>query len=144
MTKEEIKATAGILIIAGSETTATLLSGATYLLLVNPACLARVVKEVRSVFVKGSDFNFTSVTAKLPYLNACLEETLRLYPPVPTVLPRRTGPEGDVINGRVIPPDVCNPGILITRTKLMQSLIQDVGWCSSLEHVSVCCKLSRA
>lgn len=106
MTREEIKATCRILIIAGSETTATLLSGATFLLLKNPSAMKKAVDEVRNTFVHASDITFASVTAQLPYLNACLEESLRLYPPVPSVLPRRTGPEGDIINGRFIPPEV--------------------------------------
>ena len=106
MTREEIKATSGILVIAGSETTATLLSGATFLLLKNPSCLAKAVNEVRKSFVHASDITFASVTAQLPYLNACLEESLRLYPPVPTALPRRTSSEGDIINGQFVPPDV--------------------------------------
>jgi cytochrome P450 len=106
MTREEIKATCRILIVAGSETTATLLSGATFLLLKNPSAMKKAVDEVRNNFVHASDITFASVTAQLPYLDACLEESLRLYPPVPSVLPRRTGPEGDIINGRFIPPDV--------------------------------------
>ena len=106
MTRDEIKATSGILVIAGSETTATLLSGATFLLLKNPSSLSKAVNEVRKSFVQASDITFASVTAQLPYLNACLEESLRLYPPVPSVLPRRTGPDGDIINGRFVPPDV--------------------------------------
>lgn len=106
MTGEEIKATSGILIIAGSETTATLLSGATFHLLKNPSSLAKAVDEVRQAFLHASDITFDAVTTRLPYLNACLEETLRLYPPVPSVLPRRTGPEGDIINGRFIPPNI--------------------------------------
>ena len=106
MTREEIKATSGILIIAGSETTATLLSGATFYLLKNPLCLMKAVDEVRQAFLRASDITFESVTTRLPYLNACLEETLRIYPPVPSVLPRRTGPEGDIINGRFVAPNV--------------------------------------
>lgn len=106
MTREEIKATSGILVIAGSETTATLLSGATFLLLKNPSVLAKAVEEVRNTLVNASDITFDSVKAQLPYLNACIEESLRLYPPVPSVLPRRTGPDGDVIDGHFIPPDV--------------------------------------
>ena len=106
MTRDEIKATSGILVIAGSETTATLLSGATFLLLKNPSSLAKAVNEVRKSFVHASDITFASVTAQLPYLNACLEESLRLYPPVPTVLPRRTARDGDIINGHFVPPDV--------------------------------------
>ncbi|KAL8694627.1 MAG: hypothetical protein Q9218_000722 [Villophora microphyllina] len=106
MTRDEIKGTTGALIIAGSETTATLLSGATFFLLKNPACLLKAVDEVRNAFAHTSDITFASVAAQLPYLDACLDESLRLYPPVPSTLPRRTGPEGAIINGDLVPPNV--------------------------------------
>ena len=134
MTRDEIKATSGILVIAGSETTATLLSGATFLLLKNPSSLAKAVNEVRNSFVHASDITFTSVTAQLPYLNACLEESLRLYPPVPTVLPRRTAPDGDIINGHFVPPDVSKfkkPKTMLTNTA------QDLRWRAPLERLPV-------
>lgn len=106
MSMEGIKATSDILIIAGSETTATLLSGATFCLLKNPSCLAKAIDEVRQAFVLTSDITFATVAARLPYLNACLEETLRMYPPVPMILARQTEPEGDIVNGRLVPPNV--------------------------------------
>ncbi|OJJ59393.1 hypothetical protein ASPSYDRAFT_56995 [Aspergillus sydowii CBS 593.65] len=86
----ELEANANILIIAGSETTATLLSGITYYLLRNPEIMTRVTSEVRSVMKKESDITFQKVSAELPYMLACFEEAFRLYPPVPTGLPRRT------------------------------------------------------
>ena len=105
MTKLEIIANCGTLISAGSETTATLLSGATFLLLKNQEALSKVTNEVRDAFATQTDINFISV-AQLPYLNACLKESLRLYPPVPGALPRRIRPEGDVINGQFVPENV--------------------------------------
>ena len=105
MTKPEIVENCGALIIAGSETTATLLSGATFHLLKNPEALRKVTKEVRDTFAAQTDITFTMV-AQLPYLNACLKESLRLYPPVPGILPRLTGPEGDIISGQFIPGNV--------------------------------------
>lgn len=41
--------------------------------------------------------------AKIPYLAACLDETLRLMPPVRFGLPRRTVGEGSIIRGHAIP-----------------------------------------
>jgi cytochrome P450 len=41
----------------------------------------------------------------LPYLRACLDEAMRLTPPVATDLIRRTPPEGARIDGKVIPGD---------------------------------------
>lgn len=106
MTIEEIRATSDVLIVAGSETTATLLSGATFYMLKNPLSLAKASEEVRQAFVRASDIAFDTVATRLPYLNACLEEALRIYPPVPVELRRRTGPEGDIINGRFVPANV--------------------------------------
>jgi cytochrome P450 len=47
MTPEEIEATSTILILGGSETSATLLSGAVYYLLKHPHTMQKVVGEIR-------------------------------------------------------------------------------------------------
>ena len=105
MSRGELMETTGILIIGGSETTATLLSGATYFLLKNPRTYAAAKDEVRKAFQAAEDITLTS-TAQLPYLHAILEESLRLYPPVPLALPRVTPPEGDMIDGVFVPGNV--------------------------------------
>ena len=91
-----------VLIVAGSETTATVLAGTTYLLLANPDALAKVVAEVRTAFSSPSEVNFLSAR-KLPYLMACLEESMRCFPPIPGLNPRRTV-EPVVVDGNAIPP----------------------------------------
>lgn len=53
-------------IVAGSETTATLLTGTLYLLLKNPVHLERVKDEVRSRFQSEDEITFSSVE-NLPY-----------------------------------------------------------------------------
>jgi cytochrome P450 len=105
MSQKEITGTSSVLIAAGSETTATLLSGVTYLLLKNPEKYAKVKDEVRSAFSSAEEMTLLS-TSKLQYLQACLEEALRVYPPVPGMLSRRTSPEGAIIDGVPVPPDV--------------------------------------
>lgn len=105
MTEGEIFGNSSILIIAGSETTATLLSGATYYLLKNPHVWEKLKAEVRGHFKSADDINFVT-TGQLPYLFAVLEESLRQYPPVPIRLPRRTGSEVEVIDGYEVPPHV--------------------------------------
>ena len=77
----------------------------TYYLLKNPNTLAKVSDEVRSAFANEEDITFTAV-AQLPYLQACLKEGLRMYPPVPSTLTRRIGLQGDTVNGQYIPPEV--------------------------------------
>ncbi|KAL8965071.1 MAG: hypothetical protein Q9197_006686 [Variospora fuerteventurae] len=105
MTREEIISTSGVLLIGGSETTATLLSGATYHLLTNPDILVKLQAEVRGAFQDESEMTLNSLAKHdfLPYLEAVLTESLRMYPPIPANLPRMTGPEGDVIDGYFVP-----------------------------------------
>ena len=97
-----------VVILAGSETSATLLSGLIFHLLKNPDAYTKITREVRTAFSSEFEMNFMTV-AKLPYLQACIEEGLRIYPPVPMSQPRITPDEGATINGRFVPPDVCNP-----------------------------------
>lgn len=98
----EIDANAGVFVLAGSETTAALLSGCTYYLLRNPGKYSRLVAEIRSAFDQVSDIRLSSI-AELPYLNAILTESLRIYPPIPAMLPRIVPEGGAVINGEYVP-----------------------------------------
>ena len=98
----ELDVNARLLVIAGSETTATLLSGATYFLLTNPEPLAKLTAEIRGTFGSVDEINFTSVS-DLKYMLSCLDESLRLYPPVSGTLIRLVRPEGAMICGDFIP-----------------------------------------
>ncbi|ROV97385.1 hypothetical protein VMCG_06862 [Cytospora schulzeri] len=97
-----LRANAGILVIAGSETTATLLSGVTYLLLRNPDCLQKVTQEVRSAFQTEEDITFSSVQ-NLTYMLACLKEAMRCYPPVAGTMPRVVPKGGAHVAGHFVP-----------------------------------------
>ena len=90
------------LIIAGSETTATVLSGVTYLLLRNPRVLAKLQDEIRSAFTKEEEITLESCN-KLEYCLAVLTETLRVYPPVAVGVPRIVDALGDMIAGNWVP-----------------------------------------
>lgn len=102
MTLPEIYANAAVLVIAGSETTATALSGTIYYLLQNHLALQKLTAEVRSTFRSETEINFGSVN-RLEYLLACIEEALRMYPPVPALIPRVVPPGGAEISGRWVP-----------------------------------------
>ncbi|KAI1804330.1 cytochrome P450 [Daldinia bambusicola] len=84
----ELIANSDLLMVAGSETTATLLSGATYWMLKTPHALKKATEEVRNAFQSCDEITFHEVRTKLPYLAVCLEEALRLFPPVPLGLSR--------------------------------------------------------
>lgn len=96
---DELLANASMLVLAGSDTTASLLSGAMYWLFRTPRVMDKLVAEVTTTFEKESDITALSVANKLPFLNACLEEALRRYPPVPSLLARVTVDDDTVISG---------------------------------------------
>lgn len=102
MPVEKIAVNASKLILAGSETTATLLSGALFLLTANQDRLAILTKEVRTCFKNDKDITLSSVS-DLTYMLACLNETLRMYPPVAVGLPRMVPKGGETVAGELIP-----------------------------------------
>ncbi|PYI11212.1 cytochrome P450 [Aspergillus sclerotiicarbonarius CBS 121057] len=104
LTDEELEANATIIIVAGSETTATLLSGLTYFLLQNPRAMEKVTREVRSVMQTEADITVNNATASLPYMLACIDEAFRMYPPVPSGLQRVTPTTPIEISGYQIAP----------------------------------------
>jgi cytochrome P450 len=127
----ELVANASTLITAGSETTATVLSGITYFLLRNPDKLKRVTDEVRSSFESEDDIVFTTASSRLPYMIACFQEALRLYPPVPTGMPRMTPTSGLTdISGHNIPPNVSSDLVIHARSSTNAPL-EDQGLSSS-------------
>jgi len=108
ITDEEIEANSNVLVIAGSESTASLLAGVTYWLLRTPYAMEEITREIRSAMKTEHDITISG-TANLPYMFACLKEALRMYPPAPSGLQRMTvGPEPIPISGYVIPPNVSN------------------------------------
>ncbi|CCF33620.1 isotrichodermin C-15 hydroxylase [Colletotrichum higginsianum] len=99
---EKLSANGLILVLAGSETTATTLAGATYLLARNPDVLRKLNNEVRSAFADQSEINIGSVS-KLAYMLAVLNEALRLYPPVTSGLIREIPNGGCQIASEFVP-----------------------------------------
>jgi cytochrome P450 len=102
---EKMSRNATILLLAGSETTATTLSGATYLLLSHPRVLEKLKLEIRSSFSKPEDITIASVS-KCSYLLAVLNETLRCYPPLTAGMVRVVPRGGATIAGSFIPEGV--------------------------------------
>ncbi|KAF2093617.1 RadP cytochrome P450 epoxidase [Rhizodiscina lignyota] len=102
LTRPEMHVNSQLLMTAGTETTATLLSGLTYYLCQNPDKMKKLVDEIRGSFSHPDEM--TTVTLpRLEYLHACLEEGLRIYPPVAVGLPRIVPPEGGDIDGHPLP-----------------------------------------
>jgi cytochrome P450 len=107
MTPNEIGENSNVLIVAGSETTATLLSGTTYLLLKNPEIYKKLADEIRANFTKEEDITLLAVS-NMKYLIAVFSEGLRMYPPVPSGLPRKVPAGGEFVEGYWFPEEVSN------------------------------------
>ncbi|PVH86455.1 putative benzoate 4-monooxygenase cytochrome P450 [Cadophora sp. DSE1049] len=98
----ELHNNTSVIVVAGSETTATALTGLTYYLLSNPPTLTRLKSEIRSTFTNAKDITMDS-TRSLPYLTAVISESLRIFGPVPGQLRRIVPQGGCVISGVSVP-----------------------------------------
>ncbi len=70
-------------LVAGRDTTSAALTFFLYLMAHNAPVQQQVREEISRNYQRGSDVPWAIVDGKLPYLTACIRETLRLYPPVP-------------------------------------------------------------
>lgn len=103
LTPTEIILNMVLFISAGSETTANTMTGWTYFMLRDEAARARATAEVRAAFASPRDITWETTTRALPYLNATLEEALRLFSPAPSNQPRMVPPGGAVVAGHPLP-----------------------------------------
>ena len=98
LSREAIRNEAAVIFMAGHETTANTLAWAWYLLSQSPQVSSRLTEEIDRVLEDRSP-TFADVR-NLPYTKAVVEETLRLYPPVPIL--GREAIEDTSIDGRPV------------------------------------------
>ena len=91
----EMAMNSNVLVLAGSETTASLLSGIQFYLCDNPRVYQKVKADVREKFKSEEEITFASVT-ECEYLLAVLEEGMRMYPPAPSIFSREALDEMDI------------------------------------------------
>ncbi|RDX68442.1 Cytochrome P450 83B1, partial [Mucuna pruriens] len=89
LTTDHIKAVFMDLLIAGTNTTAATTVWAMTALVKHPRVMKKVQEEIRNLGGK-KDFLDEDDIQKFPYFKAVIKETMRLYPPVPLLLPRET------------------------------------------------------
>lgn len=102
LTEGEIVTNAETLILAGSHTLQTALTGIVFQLLHNPEALDRVTNEIRDTFPSETDMDTKSLM-QLPMLGAVIKEGMRLTSPVPLGLTRRVPDGGAIICGSYFP-----------------------------------------
>ena len=108
MSRDEVESTYQMLIIAGSETTATTLVGIINYLAQTPRIKEKLLGEIQAIFDSSTKINVTS-TRDMPYLTACIHEGLRLCNPIPAGLPRCVPATGATVCGHWLPAFVRRP-----------------------------------
>ncbi|GLA77870.1 hypothetical protein AtubIFM55763_010061 [Aspergillus tubingensis] len=111
-----------LIIVAGSDTTASTLVSLFYELAHRPDEVEKLRAELAPfVNMDGGlgDF-YDSEIGHLGHLNGAINEALRLYPAVPSGVPRIMPPEGITVNGVSIPGNtiVINPTLAMGRSEL--------------------------
>ena len=107
MSVGEIYSNANLIIMAGSETSATAMAGCLYFLALHSDVLHRLRDEIRARFAREKDITFETV-AGLTYLTAVLDESMRMYPAQPIFTPRIAPSGGAVVAGHFVPENVRN------------------------------------
>jgi cytochrome P450 len=102
-TTDELNAEANLLIIAGSDTTATTLVGFWFYLIRYPRVYTKLVEEIRTTFESADDIRIGTKLSSCLYLHACIDEALRLTPAGVGELAREVLPGGLNIEGFQVP-----------------------------------------
>ncbi|KAF5878907.1 putative cytochrome p450 monooxygenase protein [Botrytis fragariae] len=102
---QELQATASVIIVAGSETTVSVLSVITNYLVNNPLELAFLTSEIREKFEKEEEISIATLK-ETSYLNAVIQESFRLCNPTPVGLPRVVPPGGARVCGYDLPENI--------------------------------------
>ncbi|CAG8953633.1 hypothetical protein HYFRA_00010092 [Hymenoscyphus fraxineus] len=104
ISRDEILATFNFVIIGGSETSATALTGIFNHLSKNEnkEILQRLCADIRTKFTTQQEITFDSIQS-IPYLEAVISEGLRVCNPVPGGLPRVVPEGGDTYCGIFLP-----------------------------------------
>lgn len=92
-----------LLIIAGTDTSSVALCAMFFYLTRNPRVQERLEKEILSTFGSLDDIRSGAKLASCRYLQACVDEALRMAPPTPSELPREVLSGGLVIDGQYVP-----------------------------------------
>ncbi|XP_022954772.1 cytochrome P450 71A1-like [Cucurbita moschata] len=75
--------------VGGSDTTATVLEWTMTELMRNPAVMKKAQEEIRTIIGKKSKIEAEDIQ-KMEYMHRVINESLRLHPPIPLLVPRET------------------------------------------------------
>ncbi|KAI0398014.1 cytochrome P450 [Xylariaceae sp. FL0594] len=93
---------------AGGDTVSSAIAGLFFYLSRNPSCYAKLANEIRSTFTNEEDIRSGPKLSSCRYFRACIDETLRMSPPITGTLWRQLAHDDEqkplVIDGQLIPP----------------------------------------
>jgi len=98
----EVVLDVSLLLVAGSETTSILLTAMTYCIGMHVRIYSKLVDEIRKAFTSDANISLES-TGNLPYLDACIKEALRIFPPASVANMRVVPAAGIVVQGMYLP-----------------------------------------
>ncbi|XXH03796.1 hypothetical protein Hte_010202 [Hypoxylon texense] len=94
---------------AGAFSTSAGICALFFYLTQNPECYEKLADEIRTKFARGDDIRAGPQLSSCQYLRACIDETLRITPPIPGTLWRELAPDEKdkpfIIDRHVVPPD---------------------------------------
>ncbi|PYH73174.1 cytochrome P450 [Aspergillus vadensis CBS 113365] len=104
-TRKDLGLESMLLLVAGSDTTATALSATLYYIIHDSNILAHLTRVIRMTFPAESSITASSVLASpdCSVLRACINEAMRLTPPAPNLLPRKVLSGGMEVDGIYVP-----------------------------------------
>lgn len=105
LSRGEVEAEALVHLLGGSDTTATALRNAVFYLSTHPRSYRRLQAEIDAAAAGGGVARPVIADAeagKLPFLQACIKETLRMWPPISGLMPK-VSDRDDVVCGVAVP-----------------------------------------
>ncbi|KAH0537755.1 hypothetical protein FGG08_005503 [Glutinoglossum americanum] len=106
LSQREAEIEAVLQIMAGSDTTVTALRTITLFIITQPRVYTALQSELDAATCTNRLSNPIarhSETLELPYLQACIKEGLRIWPPVMGLMQKTVPPGGDTLNGQFVP-----------------------------------------
>jgi len=103
---DDVKAEVLIMMIAAPDTTSALICSVVNYIIQNQKVYDRLMSELETLESEGHlssrVVSYDDVQCMI-YLSACVQETSRLSPPIPAIIPRRVSMGGTTLNGIYIP-----------------------------------------
>ena len=104
LTQQEAESESILQILGGSDSTATAIRATFLYILTNPSVYTKLMHELESNKHNISSPVIKSSEARqLPYLQSCIKEGLRMWPPLAGLLSKTSPPGGETVNGVFIP-----------------------------------------